>query len=116
MSPLESRLARLLDRAGLPAPRRQYEVRVRESKRFIDFAWPEVLLGVEAESYRWHSSRAAWERGHKRAQELEQAGWKILLATIEDVRGRRDEFVHDLMRTYREREALFSSKKVAQRR
>jgi very-short-patch-repair endonuclease len=115
-SPFESRVARLLGRSGLPAPRRQYEVSVRGSKRFIDFAWPNLRLGVEADSYRWHSSRAAWEREHKRTQELEQAGWKVLRATAEDVREREQRFLAELKGAYADRERLFSSENVAERR
>lgn len=84
-SVLEGRWARRLQRAGLPAPRRQFEVRVASGRRYVDFAWPDRLVGLEIDGYRWHSSRRAWRSDRIRLAELRRAGWTILHATAEDV-------------------------------
>lgn len=86
-SPLEGRLLRLLERSRLPAPVRQHEVVVRGgTRRRLDFAWPAAKVGLEADSYQWHSSPAAWAADRRRMRELEIAGWVVLSATTADLK------------------------------
>lgn len=85
-SPLESRLLQLLLDAGLPSPARQHPVKLRGGTRRLDFAWPDARVGLEADSYQWHSSPAAWRADRRRLAELREAGWVIVSATAEDVR------------------------------
>ena len=84
-SPLEAKLARLLRTSGLPAPRRQHPVRIAGRTRYLDFAWPSARVAVEADGYRWHSSRGAWESDRARLRELRRAGWTVIQVTHEDV-------------------------------
>lgn len=86
-SPLEARVARLLRHSGLPAPRRQHPVRAGERVRRLDFAWPQHLVALEVDGYRWHSSRGAWESDRARTSELRRAGWTVVTATHDDVGG-----------------------------
>jgi very-short-patch-repair endonuclease len=95
-SPLEARIAHRLRFSGLPAPVRQHEVRVAGRRRFLDFAWPEVRVALEADSYRWHSSRGAWESDRARLRDLRRAGWTIVHATQDDVEGGFDRLAADL--------------------
>ncbi len=86
-SPLETRVARLIRRAGLPEPVRQYHV--RDGNRLIavvDFAYPEVKVAVEADGYRWHSGRAQWERDLSRRNRLASLGWQVIHVTAADLR------------------------------
>lgn len=95
-SPLESRCARKLDRSGLPAARRQYEVRIEGRRRFLDFAWPTQRVALEVDGFRWHSSRAAWESDRARHGELRRAGWTVITATHDDIERRFDRLEAEL--------------------
>jgi very-short-patch-repair endonuclease len=96
-SPLESRLLRVLLDAGLPVPTRQHRVTLPGATRRLDFAWPDALVGLEADSYQWHSSPIAWRADRRRLAELREAGWVILSATADDVRD-PDRLVRSLTR------------------
>jgi very-short-patch-repair endonuclease len=95
-SPLEARVARCLRQSGLPRPERQHEVRVGGTCRYLDFAWPAHKVGLEVDGYRWHSSRAAWQRDRDRLSDLRRAGWRIVHATHDDVRRRFADVVDEL--------------------
>lgn len=99
-SPLETRVLRLLRRSGLPPPVRQHEVRTREGRRrYLDFAWPSIKLAVEADGYRWHSSRSAWAQDRKRLRELADLGWDVVSVTHDDL-ARPGEFLRVLRRAH----------------
>lgn len=88
-SPLESRLLRTLVDGGVPMPTRQHPVVLPDGRRRrIDFAWPDEKVGLEADSYQWHSSPSAWAADRRRIEELREAGWVILSATAQDLRSR----------------------------
>jgi len=52
---------------------------------FLDGAYTEVLLGIEADSYRHHSSRTDWSRDRVRNRALTAVGWRILPVTWDDL-------------------------------
>ena len=90
-SALETRLSRLLRRHHLPQPQRQVEV--RDGQGFVgrvDFAYPELKIAIEVQSYRWHSSRAAWRSDTDRLNRLQALGWIIIQVTYEDLERRPD--------------------------
>ncbi len=75
-------LFRGLRDAGLPLPVAQYRVLMPDaSEVFLDFAYPDVLLAIEADSYLWHASLADWQRDRARNNELVALGWSILPIT-----------------------------------
>lgn len=83
----EGRLFRALKAARLPLPVPQYRVVVPNGvERFLDFAYPEVRLAIEADSYLWHASREAWEKDRERNNDLVALGWSFLLLTWNTVR------------------------------
>ena len=85
-SEFERRLLAALHDAGLPAPLTQYEVALPEGRRaFLDFAYPEWKLGIEADSYRHHSSRIDWGRDRTRNRLLTALGWRILPVIWDDL-------------------------------
>ena len=89
-SVLEDTLLRVLRRGGLPEPVPQYEVGgVR-----LDFAFPHLRLGVEADSRIWHGGRRDVQRNSDKANLLVARGWRVLHFTWGDVR-RRPEYVVD---------------------
>jgi very-short-patch-repair endonuclease len=85
-SRFESRLLRALTAFGLPHPTTQYSVRLPNGRTArLDFAYPEALLAVEADSYRHHSSMTAWSRDRVRHNELMTLGWRVLPVTFRDL-------------------------------
>jgi very-short-patch-repair endonuclease len=89
-SGLETRLGRALRGGGLEPPRSQYSIAVdgRFAAR-VDFAWPLERIGIECESYEWHSGRQEWAKDARRLNDVTAGGWLILRATEEDVKDPR---------------------------
>ena len=80
-SMLEDLLFRVLRRGGLPAPLRQYEVAgVR-----LDGAFPDIRLGLEADSRVWHGGRLDVQRNSDKANILLAHGWRVLHFTFFDL-------------------------------
>lgn len=98
-SVLEARLIGLLRRARLPEPARQFPV--REGGRLlarVDLAYPEVLLAIEADGYRYHSGRVAWQRDLKRRNALTSRGWRVIHVTWNDVVGGGERVLTEIRR------------------
>lgn len=89
-SGLEDTLGRLLRRGGLPEPLRQYQV----GGVFLDYAYPEVKLGLEADSRIWHGGRLDVQRNSDKANVLVAHGWRVLHFSSADIR-RRAHYVLD---------------------
>ena len=83
-SVLETRLWKPLARLGVPKPIRQHPV--ADDRYRIDFAFPHAMVAVEAQSYRWHSSRSAWERDIEKANALSGLGWMVVYVTWSDLK------------------------------
>ncbi len=81
LSRLESRFIRVLKEAGLPLPRTNKVA----SERRVDCRWPEHRLTVELDSYRYHSSRHAWEQDRRREREARARGDEFRRYTYGDV-------------------------------
>jgi hypothetical protein len=85
-SELERRVLRILDGAGFPSPECQHTVEMPSGlKARIDFAYPAQKVGIEADGYRWHSSRTDWSRDKTRLNGLVALGWRILHITWTDI-------------------------------
>lgn len=83
-SEFEACLFRGLRAAGLPLPVPQYRVLMLDGcEVFLDFAYPDVKLAIEADSFVWHASLADWQRDRARNNELVAAGWSILPITYD---------------------------------
>jgi very-short-patch-repair endonuclease len=83
----EGKLFRALTAARLPKPVSQFRVVLPNGgERFLDFAYPEVRLAIEADSSIWHASREAWEKDRERNNDLVALGWSFLLLTWDTVR------------------------------
>ena len=81
LSALEKRFLNRLRGAGLPLPRTN---RVAGSSR-VDCRWPDLNLTVELDSYRYHSSRHAWEQDRRREREAYARGDELRRYTYGDV-------------------------------
>jgi very-short-patch-repair endonuclease len=98
-SRLEARLFSLLARGGLPSPVRQLEVRERGTLLArVDFAYPDALLAIEADGYRYHSGRVAWQHDLVRRNALTSRGWRVLHVTWEDLRMRPADVLGEIRR------------------
>ena len=85
-STFEVRLMKLLNDSGLPSPVSQHLMKFSDGTSVrLDFAYPEVSVGIEADSYRWHSGRRAWSKDRTRLNQLSMEGWRIFHVTYEDL-------------------------------
>lgn len=85
-SEFERRLFKVLSDAGLAPPQCQYEVILPGGRRVVlDYAYPDDLLALEADSYRHHSSRTDWGRDRIRNRMLAAIGWRVLPVTWDDL-------------------------------
>jgi len=80
-SELEDDLLALIRRFGLPEPVPQFPYRGRR----IDFAYPELVLGIEAHGVVAHAAREDVQRNAEKANDLVE--WWILYFTHDDVHG-----------------------------
>lgn len=92
-SAFETRLNRLLLDAGLPAMR---EFTIWDGGEFVarvDFCFPNSKLIIEADGFRWHSGRRAWQRDRERRNRLTAMGWSVLQVTWADLMQRPKETI-----------------------
>ena len=97
-SHLERAMLEALDKYGFPRPAKQ--VPVWDDGIFVgrlDAAYPDALIGLEADGYKFHSARDDWLRDRRRQNALVSRGWRILRFTFED-EARPLAFLHDLGR------------------
>jgi hypothetical protein len=81
LSRLEARFLYRLRNAGLPLP----VTNKPADGRRVDCRWPAHGLTVELDSYRYHSSRHAWEQDRRREREARARGDDIRRFTWGDV-------------------------------
>lgn len=60
--------------ARLPMP----IVNTRVAGFEVDFLWPDQRVIVEVQGYRYHRHRGAFERDHRKAMALENAGHHVI--------------------------------------
>ncbi|HMC08226.1 MAG TPA: type IV toxin-antitoxin system AbiEi family antitoxin domain-containing protein, partial [Actinomycetota bacterium] len=86
-SPFERLLWKALCDHGLPVPEREFPVRLPEGRMaYLDLAYPQALLAIEADSYLHHSTLTDWSRDRLRNNELLTLGWRVLPVTFVDLR------------------------------
>jgi very-short-patch-repair endonuclease len=90
-STLEVKYARLARRGRLPRDARQWRVFDRDGLvARLDFAYPDVLLGIEVGGKGSHIGPAAEERDSRRHNRLTALGWRMLYFGWNDVVKRPD--------------------------
>ena len=90
-STLEVKYVRLARRGRLPRETRQW--RVLDGNGFvarIDFAYPDLLLGIEVGGKGAHVGPAAEQRDSLRHNRLTALGWRMLYFSWDDVVNRSD--------------------------
>jgi len=85
-SVFERRLLRILQRARIPTPVLQHEIRDGKGLvGIVDFAFPAARLAIEADGYRWHSGRVRWDQDRARLNRLTLLGWRVIHVTWTDI-------------------------------
>lgn len=91
---LEVKVLRLFREAGLPKPVTQYRVQLGPRSRVeIDVAYPDALLAIEVDGFRFHSEPSAWQKDRSKRNALTKLGWRVIQITWEDITERPQEVV-----------------------
>ncbi len=91
-SELEERMLALCDRYGLPRPSVNAWIEGLE----VDFLFAAEKLVVEADSYKYHRSRRAFERDRERDAILARAGYRTLRFTDRQMRRQARDVAHTI--------------------
>jgi very-short-patch-repair endonuclease len=86
-SPNETRLRLLIMTAGLPEPVVNFELVERDgqTRRRLDLAYPSLRLAVEFDGRHHIERRGQWQQDLHRREELESAGWRLIVVTSSDL-------------------------------
>ncbi len=107
-SALEVRAWWALKEAGMPLPIPGLQFSDAHGQPGeIDFAYPDRRIAIEANGFRFHSDRAAFQRDATRSQRLAALGWSLFPVTWSHVMKERTQWLRRL------REALSSRRRVA---
>ena len=94
LSKLEKGFLRRLRDARMPLPCTNRKL----DEGYVDCRWPEHRLTVELDSYRFHSSRWAWEEGLRRQRAAIRRGDEFRRCSWTDVFDEPDAMLADLRR------------------
>ena len=98
-SVFEDSLRGLIYRSGLPSPAPgPWPAQCGHRVLHIDIAWPELMVGVEAEGFAFHQTRTELERDHRRLNDLALAGWTILRVGWQRIETDPEGFIDELGR------------------
>ena len=89
--------------AGLGRPAVNVVIEAGGQVQEVDFCWPDRRLIVEADSFEFHRTRAAFERDRRRDQRLTAAGWTVLRITWRQLRDAPEEVVAAVVAASRSR-------------
>jgi Protein of unknown function (DUF559) len=87
-SPMETRARLIMLRAGLPEPQLNLDVRHPVTGEWLaqpDFVWPELRVIAEFDGDHHRTDRAQWQADIVRKRLLEDAGWRVITYTADDV-------------------------------
>lgn len=95
-SVFETRLLRTVRKAGLPAPTIQHPIQTANGFARIDFAYVERKVAIEADGFRWHSTRRQWDHDRARQAALIRMGWTVFHVTWQQLLDRPDEVIETI--------------------
>jgi very-short-patch-repair endonuclease len=93
LSELERGFIALLREHNLPLPK----TNIRRGEHWVDCRWPEHQLTVELDSYRFHSTRYAWEQDHTRERNARKRGDEYRRYVYSDVFEQPEPTVNELL-------------------
>jgi very-short-patch-repair endonuclease len=86
-SPLERDFLSLVRERSMPEPVGQHPVLIDgHLVARLDFAYPDLKIGIELDGYAFHSDREAFNRDRRRLTELANEGWHMLIFTRQQIR------------------------------
>lgn len=85
----EAQLVQRLEQLGFPEPERQFEVRTPERRLVarVDLSYPDHLVAIEMDGYRWHSDPRRFNSDRRRDLELAALGWRVFRITPANLAG-----------------------------
>jgi very-short-patch-repair endonuclease len=94
----ELELVRLLEAAGLPRPKLQFEARTARGELIgrLDAAYPELRIAMEVDGYRFHADYDSFVADHERHNRLVADGWTVLRMTLASIRSSPRKVVADV--------------------
>lgn len=97
-SEAEHLVMRLLAKHGLPAPIPQYEIRRADGTLAarVDFAYPELKIAIEYDSYAHHLGTEAHDRDGARRNAIVGMEWRPITATAADLRNGGHRLANDV--------------------
>lgn len=110
-SDAERLVMRLLAEHGLPAPAPQHEIRDQWGHLVarVDFAYPDLKIAIEYDSYAHHVSKDALVRDSARRNAIVALGWLPITATANDLRNGGHRLALDLQRARALRTGVISA-------
>ena len=112
-SSLEAFMLKRVWSGDLPRPVCQYPVTYEGRHRRLDFAYPDLMIGIEGDGFGEHGTRDGFERDRERDADLEAMGWIILRFTWRQVRDRPDWVIKRIQQVIEVRTALFFGNRPA---
>ncbi len=103
-SPLETDVRALLVRAGLPEPVLHQRVECDEITYVLDLAWPDQLVAVECDGFRFHRMPGQLDWDDRRRNALGVRGWLVLHTTRGMLRSSSGQLARNVSRALRDRE------------
>lgn len=76
----------------------QFDVNAMGHNYSIDFAMPDIKLGIEVDGALFHSTEEQVHSDRQRDQKLAQLGWTILRFTDKEVESRTREIIEEIIR------------------
>lgn len=95
-SELERNVLEVLQGAGFPAPQRQTPVRMEGRRRRLDFCFSRQRIVIEADGWKDHSSREAFEADRARDNYLTARGFRVLRWTWRALQDRPGDLLAEL--------------------
>jgi len=84
-SRMEAKLRRIMKALPKPSAEPQFPVDTPDGRYFIDFAFPDIKLGIEAQGIRWHMGEAKFRYDLRRDRHLKRCGWTLVYYTWDDL-------------------------------
>jgi hypothetical protein len=80
-SEFETRVLRVIYRAGLPMPVQQHVVRAGGQRYRLDLAYPDLLVGFELDGWTDHGHRTAFDDDRRRNNLIALEAWRLFHLT-----------------------------------
>ena len=97
-SSFETEVKALLLTGGVPEPVLQHRVQCDDMTYVLDLAWPELLVAVECDGFRFHRTPDQLEWDARRQSELALRGWLVHHVTWRRTRRDSEGMVRDVRR------------------